>query len=603
MLIIDIHDFRGEETSNSATADTVANWSSTTVYSYGDEAVQGDYVYYSATDRNLNITPSTDALRWVVKRGVNKFNMYDVYPDTYTQHTGGNLTLEYSVTNVDTIFLGNIHGAKVTVTAGATYVKNIDTTSISPLQVWGVNALKEMDDYYLEVPPFTGTLRIVIDKAPSDNNSSLGFINYGERVSLGCTLIDAIKYNVRSGVNVSSKGVNQDRIRSQSYEEMVLPIRIDKGVDTKNILKTLAKYRGIPLLVIGDDLGIRIETIFHGVYTDIEASIAEWNKYDLTLRSLSYSAFVQPTKLEEIKDETTFANEQDLDLDPLTYPVEKGLLGGVPQLSEFNPQTRLIYDEADPCSIYYKDTSVTPNVVKKCGQETEDKAAAGSTAQAKNGVPILSDFDNGALAIFNPNDCKMYYNNGGIVTACEPKVTAMNGVPPSSAFDTGTDIIFNVNDPCRPYYKESGTVKQCPAPSVVSWGAYTGTPPSSAFTGGLEYIADRSNPCDVYYKDGGGTVTKCSSSTSSGGGGDLVVFANETSSVVLGSGDSGSVLTSASNNAILVGSGTFTCVETSFGGMVYVTDSTGLTALSDGDSYTVTSGCLIRFLNADMLVA
>jgi len=405
MLIVKVHDMRADETANNAEADAEAIWSTYTIYPKGETVVFNGFLYTSTEAKNNANQPDISPLEWVAVRGINRNNVYDVYPDTFSIVTGGSLVLSYNVTAIDTIFLGNIHGDTVTVTAGGTFTKTITDTDISPLTVWGLQGFKEVADFYIEIPPYTGTVTITITKAPSDNIAGLGFINYGTRESVGCTLLDAIRYNVRSGVSMTGNIINLDRLRVSSWQEMILPVRVPKVEDTKRVISLLAEYRGVPILIIGDDLGVREETIFYGVYTEIEASLAEWNNYTIHLRSLRYSAFVPPTILEEYQQASKDAMEASN--------------GG----SSAPPDVRVDY--------------VTH-------------------------TPVITDFISGTGKDILFNECGMYRNDAGTVKKCHNyPVGTFDGVPTFADFTDGQEVLINRADPCIMYHIYFGKVQRC----------------------------------------------------------------------------------------------------------------------------------------------
>jgi len=509
MLFIDVKDMKADETANNSDANTEPTWSNATEYDIGEYVQFNGFIWYSADTRNQGNQPDTSPLEWQIVRGLNRDSVYDVYPDTFTFKTGGDLVLKHNVTNVDTIFLGNIHGNQVTVNAGGTdYVKTIDSTSISPLTVWGLNGLKEIADFYIEVPMFSGTITITISKATSTNNAGLGFLNYGIRENMGCTLLDAIQYNVKTGVDMTSFNIDFYRGRSKGYTEMILPIKIRDGKRTKDIISLLAKYAGTPILVIGDDLGVRAETIFHGVYTHLEAKITEWNHYSLTLRSLSYDAFVPPTDIEIGLAKSAKAKEEANNPTPTI-----DIFAGVPSCADFGNKAQIIFDETQPRNSYYCDGTNTNLITPSVDHLTT--------------VPTVADFTDGVGRDVIFNGCTYYTLQGGVVTKCEsaPKVTSKNGVPSVADFQGGSvDFIFNRNVPCDLYYLVGSTVTKCETAPAIT--AYTGVPPASAFNGGVDFIFDRSSPCDVYYITGG-VVTKCSSGSSGGGGSGGVGFTSD----------------------------------------------------------------------------
>ncbi len=507
MLLVDVHNMRDEETSNNIQADLQPVWNSTYTYIYGEEVVYGDYIYYSINRDNTGNQPDTSPLYWVIKENINKLKPYNKYPNSMGVNSGSDIVLEYSVTDVDIIYLGNIHGDKVEVTAGATYTKVIQKKSHSAIDAWGVKIYSQMTDFYVDLGGlYTGNVKITITKSSDTNESALGFINYGNTVDVGCTLLNHIQYNIRSGGGIDWANIDLNAFRAKTYTEIKLPIRIDeKTVFTKDVIDILSEYRGLPVLIIGDDLGVREETIFFGVYTDLEAKIADRNSYDIVLRSLSYKAFVAPTEIEQSLLDSQRAVEEDEKNTPngrTEFPFDT--TDSPPAtLASFGVKRKFLADDRN-----YRDQWVLDGGTVYQFYPMIDGFA---------GKPTVADFGTGKYrrqVIFDTTSpCEYYYISGGAVKKCASKVTAKAGVPVASDF-ANSDFIFNTASPCDLYYLDGGTVKKC-NPTVI---AYTGKPPASAFSGGAEFIRDRSSPCDIYYLDAG-TVTKCSG----GGGGGFGV--------------------------------------------------------------------------------
>ena len=507
MLLVDVHNMRDEETSNNIQADSQPVWSSTYTYIYGEEVVYGDYIYYSINRDNTGNQPDTSPLYWVIKENINKLKPYNKYPNSIGVNTGSDIVLEYSVTDVDIVYLGNVHGDKVTVTAGATYTKSIPKKSHSAIDAWGVKMYSQMTDFYVDLGGlYTGNIKITVTKSSDTNESALGFINYGNAVNVGCTLLNTIQYNIRSGGGVDWANIDLNAFRAKTYTEIKLPIRIDeKTVFTRDVIDILSDYRGLPVLIIGDDLGVREETIFFGVYTDLEAKIADRNSYDIVLRSLSYKAFVAPTEIEQSLLDSQKAIEEDEENTP-------------------NGRTEFPFDTTDTPPATLASFGVKRKFLADDRNYRDQWVLDGGTVyqffpmiDGFSGKPTVADFGMGKYrrqVIFDTTSpCEYYYISGGVVKKCSAKVTTKAGVPVASDF-ANSDFIFNTASPCDLYYLDGGTVKKC-NPTVI---AYTGKPPASAFSGGAEFIRDRSNPCDIYYLDAG-TVTKCSS----GGGGGFGV--------------------------------------------------------------------------------
>ena len=318
MLIVDVHEMAGEEKSNNIQADPQPTWNNATSYVYGDEVVYGDYIWYSINRENTGNQPDTSPLYWVVKGNINKKKIYDKFPNSLAVNVGADIVLKYDVSGVDAIYVGNVHGDSVTIQAGATYTKNIPLKSHSAIDAWGVRAYDQISDFYVALPSlYTGTITITIKKSTKDNESAIGFLNYGNLVNAGCTLIDSIKYNIRGGTGVDWQKIDLSVFKANSYQEIRLPIHInERDVKTVDVIQILSDYRGLPVLIIGDDLGVREETIFFGIYTDIEATIRERNDYEIVLRSLSYKAFVAPTKAEQSLHDSQRAVAEYLENNP-----------------------------------------------------------------------------------------------------------------------------------------------------------------------------------------------------------------------------------------------------------------------------------------------
>ena len=507
MLLVDVHNMRDEETSNNIQADPQPVYDPAYTYIYGEEAVYGDYIYYSINRDNTGNQPDISPLYWVIKENINKLKPYNKYPNALAVNAGSDITLKYNVSGVDIIYLGNIHGDSVTVKAGGTYTKNIPKKSHSAIDAWGVKTYSQMTDFFVDLGSlYSGTIEVTITKSSDTNESALGFINYGNTVNVGCTLLNSIQYNIRSGGGVDWANIDLNAFRARTYTEIKLPIKIDeKTVFTKDVIDTLSEYRGLPVLIIGDDLGIREETVFFGVYTDLEAKISDKNSYDIVLRSLSYKAFVAPTEIEQSLLDSQKAVEEDENNTP-------------------NGRTEFPYDTTDTPPATLASFGVKRKFLADDRNYRDQWVLDGGTVyqffpmiDGFSGKPTVADFGTGKYrrqVIFDTtNPCTYYYLSGGAVKACTAKVSARSGKPSSSDF-AGSDFIFDTSSPCDLYYLDGGTVRKC-NPTVI---AYTGKPPASAFSGGAEFIRDRSSPCDIYYLDSG-TVTQCSS----GGGGGFGV--------------------------------------------------------------------------------
>jgi len=301
MKILDMEDAINLEASTTIEADTTPHWSSSTIYEIGEKVQYGTLIYKNAKNHNINNLPPDVQTAWTPITSINEKAIYDVYPDTISKNISSDITLTYNATNIDTIFVGNAKGGTVTVSVGSySKSKNLIDSTVSPNQAWGLTDIAHgSGDLFFHLPTLVSdTLTIIITL--HDNEASVGYIVFGKAIDMGLTLMNSeIKYNVVSGVKNKGTVLGAKRARKDSVTEITLPIFVKQGVNFSDILVKLAKYRGVPMLIIGDDTGAREEMTFWGIYSEIDASITQKNAYNLSLTSLDSSTFVPSTKVED----------------------------------------------------------------------------------------------------------------------------------------------------------------------------------------------------------------------------------------------------------------------------------------------------------------
>ena len=500
MDFIDINQMRAEESSNNADSDGYPLYNVATSYVVGDYVESDEKIYYSLKDGNVGNDPHEDAINWQTVSSTIRTSIYDVYPQTFAKKTGGTLTYSFTLaTPIDTVFIGNIYGDTVTVTVGGnTYTKNTNDGSISVTSVWDVDGLDGVDDFFIDLGSMqSGTLTVSVTQRTGDTWGGFGFINYGVSTSLGCTLMQT-KYNVRSGVELTGQIADLERVRSSGWQEMILQIFIPDSQqntrDTKDIMEQLARYRGVPILIIGDDnKGQREELTFYGVYSDISASLTEWNRYSITLRSLSYKAFTPPTEIEKKKEEV----EPDI-LSELLYC---GNDTGVGKVELKNSEINGYYENLT-IGFSLNETAVD-NMTLKLNNFPEIAIYKDGVAVTKNDM----EKGKGYVVVYEP---KTATRPIPIFSLCmwgtEPiPIRCYDGVPPDTEFtDKGGCIIFDKNNPCAKYHYDGTTVKECKNGLCVK----NGVPVAGDFDA-CDYIIDSSDKyCTHYYLDGG-TVKRC----------------------------------------------------------------------------------------------
>lgn len=93
---------------------TETEWNSSSVYNYGDEARDGNYIYVYAgvSGTNTADSPANNALAWVQSRPTNQYAMLDGKSSSQTIRTSP-LIFEVTMRNYDTATLMNIEASDV----------------------------------------------------------------------------------------------------------------------------------------------------------------------------------------------------------------------------------------------------------------------------------------------------------------------------------------------------------------------------------------------------------------------------------------------------------------------------------------------------------
>jgi len=298
MTILKSFDVKSLLTSSTIQVDSVATYSPTGTYAVDVEVQYEGKVYISMADGNIGNQPDISPLKWDYDRPTNDMALFDEYPSTISKNVGKDIVLEFDSDDMTLMALGSLEGDLLT-------IELIDKATDEELDKREI-PLKEYDepwdiyDYFFIfgdvenrvhyignfTPYFGAKLRITITKDSETNNSAIGFIQFGTSKKLGCTVRDTVRFSDRSGVElqrVNGKLIIRDTI---GYSQMTLPVFIQRLQDIYPIRKELSKYRGKPIVILGDDTGENLAYVMIGIYTEIEESITTHGEYTITVNSM-----------------------------------------------------------------------------------------------------------------------------------------------------------------------------------------------------------------------------------------------------------------------------------------------------------------------------
>ena len=303
MILVDMHNPFKDLVSSNIQADSNPNWDKNKTYNIKDRVQYNGMVYVSLADGNVNKVPSDNLDIWYPLKRINNYAFADISPSSVSINDNDDINIAFRVTNVDFIYVVNVKGDKLTIDfAGQNTTVDLTDNPENVYDIWGLE-----DPAYASHNGFlnlgygnsqNGDIIIKVTKSSTTNKSQIGYIIYGQQKKVGCTLIgEGVKYNVISGVKARGQR-DLKRVKTDSFIEIRVPIKVDSAVKLSETISTLARYRGVPVLALVDDEAVREELIFFGLYTDIEASITEIDKYELVLSSLDTTAYTPLTDAE-----------------------------------------------------------------------------------------------------------------------------------------------------------------------------------------------------------------------------------------------------------------------------------------------------------------
>lgn len=296
MTILKSFDVETLLTSSNIQADSVATYISTTSYDIDQEVAFDGRIYISMANSNKGNQPDFFPLKWDNDRPSNPVALFDDYPATISTNIDEDIILEFDSDDTTLIALGSLFGETLRLelidksTSEIVYTKEIPLFYYDePQDIYDYffvfNELEKRVHFIRVLPMYFGcTLRITITK--ESNKSEIGFIQFGQARKMGCTLRDTVRFNNKSGIELQRIQGKLIPVETVGYSQLSIPIFVEKLEDIYPIRKELNKYRGKPLVILGDDTGENLAYTMIGIYTEIEESISTHMEYTITVNSM-----------------------------------------------------------------------------------------------------------------------------------------------------------------------------------------------------------------------------------------------------------------------------------------------------------------------------
>ena len=298
MTILKSFDTQSLLTFSNIQKDDIPTYDPSETYSVDTEVQYDGKIYISTADGNSGNQPDISPLKWFYDRFTNDTALFDEYPSTISKNINDDIVLEFDSDDMTLLALGSLEGDSIVVELidRATDI-SLEKREISlkdyeePQDIYDffyIFGEVENRNHYIGsfTPHFGAKLRITIVKDKKTNNSAIGFIQFGTSKKLGCTKRDTISFSERSGVElqrINGKLVVKNTV---GFSQMTLPVFIQREEDIYPIRKELAKFRGKPIVILGDDTGENLAYTMIGIYSEIEESIGSYGEYSIVVNSM-----------------------------------------------------------------------------------------------------------------------------------------------------------------------------------------------------------------------------------------------------------------------------------------------------------------------------
>lgn len=297
MTILKSFDVQSLLTYSTIEPDPVPSYINTSSYPVDYEVEYNGKIYVSMGDDNIGNIPEYSPLRWDYDRPANTTALFDDYPSTTSINNSGDIVLEFDNDDANLLALSSLKGSSILIeiidkTSGVTlYSENKPLIAYNePQDIYDYFFIfedpEEISHYIGHLPSYFGsTLRVTISTDTS-GVASIGFIQFGTSKNLGCTMRDSVRVSHKSGIELQRIDGKLRPVSTVGYTTMSMPVYIHKLADIHPIRKELTKYRGKPLVVLGDDTGENLAYVMIGMYTEIEESISTYGEYTINVNSM-----------------------------------------------------------------------------------------------------------------------------------------------------------------------------------------------------------------------------------------------------------------------------------------------------------------------------
>ena len=260
-------------------------WSSATTYAVGDRVIvtTGYHkIYESLVASNLNNNPTTDSLispKWVEVSATNRWKMFDTSMSSKTTNTD---SIDVSIAvagRANSIAILGVSAASITITMtdsveGVVYSRTVNMTSDSGIVDWYAyyfeDIIRRTDVVFTDLPPYANSvINVVITGTGS--TVECGALIIGQQKILGTALL-----GTSAGITDYSRKERNDYgdyvIVQRAFNKRASFSFIAPNTTIGSVQATLAEYRAIPIVYIGDEQ--YESTIVFGFYKDFDINIA-----------------------------------------------------------------------------------------------------------------------------------------------------------------------------------------------------------------------------------------------------------------------------------------------------------------------------------------
>lgn len=280
-------------TSSNVTEDDYSVWDSGTTYASGDKVIvlSTHRVYESLVGSNLNNDPTTDdGTNWLNIGATNRWRAFD---DSISDQTENTTSITYELdpnSLVNSVAMFNLDATDVDITVtdatdGVVYNENVSLLDNSAVENWWgyffEPILRKSEFVKFDLPNYvSATIDLSINTGTGDT-AKVGQIVIGNQKTLGLTT-----YNTSIGIqDYSTKDTDAfgNVILTERRFAQLVDYDVKLATSTvRDVQKTLATYRAIPIVYSGTDDGTYGDLVY-GYYRNFGINISTPSFSDATI--------------------------------------------------------------------------------------------------------------------------------------------------------------------------------------------------------------------------------------------------------------------------------------------------------------------------------